>query len=276
MRDKKIGAKYSNLDCFSGIEQVEAFYQNERFSKHVHEAYVIALITQGAQRFINAGSSYVAVKDNIVLINADTMHTGEAALKEGWCYRAIYPTPEFIQKIFLDIPKWENCEPFFKQPIIMDEQLRAHFSLIFHYIDLNASKLLLESLIFTFFLRLIGQFGTKALSSENCAKSKRIYWVKDYLQTYSHLNIGLEELSELVGVNKYLLLRQFKAQYGLAPHQYQIQLRIHKAKALLASGMRAMDVAIYCGFYDQSHFTMHFKRAVGTTPTQYRLDYAIK
>jgi len=48
----------------------------------------------------------------------------------------------------------------------------------------------------------------------------------------------------------------FTADVGLPPHSYQPQLRIDHAKRLLLAGRAA-------GFFDASHFTRHFKRAVG-------------
>lgn len=35
-------------------------------------------------------------------MNADEVHTGSSAVETGWCYRAIYPTPEMIQEVSQD------------------------------------------------------------------------------------------------------------------------------------------------------------------------------
>ena len=43
--------------------------------------------------------------------------------------------------------------------------------------------------------------------------------------------------------------------------------RVEKAKALLMNSPRAFsDVALACGFADQSHFTRTFQRVVGISP----------
>jgi AraC-like DNA-binding protein len=41
---------------------------------------------------------------------------------------------------------------------------------------------------------------------------------------------------------------------------------------MLIDGAPAADVAVRCGFVDQSHFTRHFKRIAGVTPAQYALS----
>ena len=59
---------------------------------------------------------------------------------------------------------------------------------------------------------------------------------------------------------------------GLSLSAYQMQIRIDRAKKLLARGTPIARVASEMGFYDQSHFGSHFKRLVGTTPRNYRKE----
>ena len=47
------------------------------------------------------------------------------------------------------------------------------------------------------------------------------------------------------------------------------QLRIVRAKELLAAGVKPSDIAPQVGLYDQSQLNRHFRRIVGTTPAQY-------
>lgn len=55
----------------------------------------------------------------------------------------------------------------------------------------------------------------------------------------------------------------------MAPHQYLTGRRVDLARRLLLGGMRVPEVAASAGFYDQSHFSRHFKRVVGTSPGHY-------
>jgi AraC-like DNA-binding protein len=70
-------------------------------------------------------------------------------------------------------------------------------------------------------------------------------------------------------MSRFHLARGFAREFGLPPHAYQIALRVERARALLARGLRAVDVAAAVGFADQSHFARHFTRAVGVTPGRY-------
>lgn len=61
----------------------------------------------------------------------------------------------------------------------------------------------------------------------------------------------------------------FRAEVGISPHRYVCLVRIRHAQRLLRGGLPPSIVATEVGFFDQSHFGRHFKRAVGTTPSAY-------
>jgi AraC-like DNA-binding protein len=88
------------------------------------------------------------------------------------------------------------------------------------------------------------------------------------------LNVDLETLANRAGLSRFQALRAFKQRYGLPPHAYQLCLRMSHARRLLLEGVPAADVALRCGFADQSHFNRHFKRFNAVTPMQYARAHA--
>ena len=53
----------------------------------------------------------------------------------------------------------------------------------------------------------------------------------------------------------------------MAPHQWRLSFRVERAKEQLArSGASLADIAIDCGFADQSHFTRIFTKHAGCCP----------
>jgi AraC-like DNA-binding protein len=86
--------------------------------------------------------------------------------------------------------------------------------------------------------------------------------------------VPLEELAELVGMSKCHLVHLFHKEVGLPPHAYQIQLRVARARVLVAAGVPLAEVATMTGFADQSHLTRLFKRVVGVPPGQYAAQLA--
>jgi AraC-like DNA-binding protein len=79
-----------------------------------------------------------------------------------------------------------------------------------------------------------------------------------------------DDLAAAAGCSRYAATRAFTAVYGLAPSDYQRQLRLRAARALLTSGSSAAEAAATAGFADQAHLTRWFRRYYGVTPGVYR------
>jgi AraC-like DNA-binding protein len=81
--------------------------------------------------------------------------------------------------------------------------------------------------------------------------------------------LDLEMLARTTGLSRFQVIRSFKRRYGLPPQTYQLYLKIVNAQRMLRRGTPPVDVALECGFVDQSHLGRHFKRLVGMTPGEY-------
>jgi AraC-like DNA-binding protein len=121
-------------------------------------------------------------------------------------------------------------------------------------------------------LERIVRVHTKPSSIERSHRSQRalVRRVRAYLDENAATDISLTDLAQMVNASAYYLNRVFRADVGIPPHAYQTQVRIERARELLARGMPVHRVAVELGFYDQSHFTNQFKRLLGYTPSTYR------
>jgi len=72
------------------------------------------------------------------------------------------------------------------------------------------------------------------------------------------------------GCSRYAAYRAFRQAYGLAPSDYQRQLRVRAARRLLARDVPPSVAAAEAGFADQAHLTRWFRRYYGVTPGAYR------
>jgi AraC-like DNA-binding protein len=86
----------------------------------------------------------------------------------------------------------------------------------------------------------------------------------------SHGAIPIGTLASEVGWSHKHLVSQFTEQIGLTPKTLARVLRFGLAADRLASsaGGHLADIAIDCGYYDQSHFTRDFRAFAGVTPTK--------
>jgi AraC family transcriptional regulator len=94
----------------------------------------------------------------------------------------------------------------------------------------------------------------------------------DYVEEHLDSELTLDELAAVTHLSPYHFARMFKNSTGLPPHQYVIARRIERAKQLLQGrdDLSLAQVAARSGFWDQGHFTRHFKRLVGVTPKRFR------
>ncbi|MBY5835582.1 helix-turn-helix transcriptional regulator (plasmid) [Rhizobium leguminosarum] len=84
-------------------------------------------------------------------------------------------------------------------------------------------------------------------------------------------NIRLEELAGLTGLSQSHFSHAFKASTGIAPHQWQTNARLDRAKRLLVESENALTaIAAETGFADQAHFTRVFRKHVGITPANWK------
>lgn len=87
----------------------------------------------------------------------------------------------------------------------------------------------------------------------------------------THELLDLDSLAQAACLSKYHFLRLFKSAYGCTPHQFQLRLRMEKARRLLArTPMTIQAIAWQLGFEEVSSFSRQFHRQIGVYPSQYR------
>lgn len=132
-------------------------------------------------------------------------------------------------------------------------------------------RVLGESLGVALAAALLQKYGTRATVEPSSPRGDSLTphclnRVREYVE--EHLDdIGLEDLAQVARLSPFYFARCFKATTGLTPHQYLLERRLERAKELLLrSPLTPAQVALQCGFSDQSHLTRHMKRAMGVTP----------
>ena len=99
----------------------------------------------------------------------------------------------------------------------------------------------------------------------------RMRRLAEFIEEHLASDLTLQPLAEQTKLSPVYLIQAFKAAVGLAPHQYVLQRRLERAKALLQStDLSLAEVALRSGFYSQSHLSSWFRRSVGVSPAAYR------
>jgi len=120
------------------------------------------------------------------------------------------------------------------------------------------------------------RYRTRDITSiipEPCAcgrTHRRLRRITDLLHDAYGERLSIEQLATMAGMSRYAFIRAFRAATGMAPHAYQLDLRINAARRLLRDGCALTAVAHDLGFADQAHFQRAFKERVAMTPGAYR------
>src|SRR5262249_16930413 len=95
--------------------------------------------------------------------------------------------------------------------------------------------------------------------------------VTDAMTSQIDADVSLKELASVCGLWVSYFVRAFKMSAGDPPHRWMLRHRVERSKSLLRQTEATLaEVAISCGFADQSHFTRVFKSFVGVTPAAWR------
>jgi PAS domain S-box-containing protein len=92
-----------------------------------------------------------------------------------------------------------------------------------------------------------------------------------YIREHLAETLRIDAVAELCGLSVYQFEQRIKHVFQLTVGQYISKLRIDSARRMLKEKQTPIvDIALACGFSDQSAFTRQFKSTTGLTPTEYR------
>ncbi|MGN0242538.1 MAG: helix-turn-helix domain-containing protein [Lachnospiraceae bacterium] len=94
--------------------------------------------------------------------------------------------------------------------------------------------------------------------------------IRDF-KRHPEYNFSLKEYSKNHAINYHSFIRRFTNYTGISPRQYITNIRIEKAKSLLANNdFTIAEIAGFVGYQDALYFSRIFKKETGYSPSQYR------
>jgi AraC-like DNA-binding protein len=258
-------------DAETGIESLRAHFSGHAYDPHDHDDMLIGYTEQGVQRFQCHRSLHTSVPGRAILIEPGALHDGHAPEAGGFTYAMLYLPQAWVERAArrLDLPGLAGVEAAFGHTLVDDRALVNAIRQAFVAIHGNEGRLARDQTLDRLLLQLGAQLSDAPLAGDSAA-SPAITRVRDLLHERMDGNVGLDELAELAGIDRFRLTRLFLRAFGTSPHAYLVRLRLRAARRLLASGRTPAQVAAEVGFADQSHLGRWFRRAYRMTPAAYR------
>ncbi len=245
-----------------GIHLLSGRYFDYSFAPHSHDAFVVAVVS-GRMRVALRGSHYESSRDELAILRPGVVHSGDS--DGAWVIRSMDIEPTSLERVVMQMGI-ANGMPEFPSAPVRDPALVELFVRTHRIMETSRDPIERESSLLEMLAELVARHGRRSPTLPAGREPRAVWHAQEYLRANSSRNVSLQTLSEVVGLSPYYLTRAFHRQVGMPPHAYLLQLRIARAKKLLAVGVPIAQVALDCGFADQSHLYRHFKRIVGVPP----------
>jgi AraC-like DNA-binding protein len=252
------------------VEAMHAHFTSHVYHRHSHESYSFGVTETGAQAFTCRRGRHVSGPGMVMAFNPDDPHDGHAATGGGFTYRMVHIWPEF----FAGLAGAGRPLPLFRVPVLADPVIARSVRRLHTALTGPASELeRYERLTAT--TRLLVRHASGRVPAAGALAPESDPGLAARIRAHIHdagaaADLTAGDLAAAAGCSRYTAYRAFHQAYGLAPSDYQRQLRVRAARRLLSGGVPPAVAAAEAGFADQAHLTRWFRRYYGITPGAYR------
>ncbi len=136
----------------------------------------------------------------------------------------------------------------------------------------QASRLFVEQISLAMLTHLTQAYG--GLHFPEGRKGVLALWQEkratEFLAAHVNTAFSIEELAAACGLSRSYFIKAFRETFGRTPYRWLMEFRVARAKELLRSNGAIAEIAVACGFADQSHMTRVFSDIVGEAPGTWR------
>lgn len=238
------------------------FAENLELRSHYHERTCLTLVLEGG--FVETMGPYALEVDahSLLVKPAGELHHDEIYRKG---VRSMLVSLEPAHERFAEFERLvhaPNLQRHTKLTSVALEMIREHSQ------PDAFSHLALEGLV----MGLVASVGRELTRGDSRSAPSWLDKVLDFIHASPQRRITLAEVASVAGVHQAQVSRVFRRHHRSSLGSYIRKVRLeHAAEQLRCSSRSICEIALLCGFSDQSHLTNAFRREYGVTPSRYRV-----
>jgi AraC-like DNA-binding protein len=243
------------------VEVFHARMTSHVYPMHTHESWALLIVDDGMVRYDLDRHEHGALGQVITLLPPGVPHNGRAATSCGFVKRVVYLDCSQLPASFIG--------PAVDRPLLADPVLRARIHQLNNVLGQPGEEFQAESRLAFITERLRRHLCGQAAPDAQRPGASVAEDLRDLIDARFREKVTLQDASLALHAHPAHMVRAFSREFGISPHQYVTGRRVDLARGLLLDGVPPALAAAEAGFYDQSHLTRHFTRAVGTSPARY-------
>lgn len=160
------------------------------------------------------------------------------------------------------------------QPV-NDETIRHLGQTLLPYLRQERSACVVDHLLYALCGHVADRYGSRGSVRSHRAPGGLAPWqqrrARELMRESMATGVCLQEIANACRLSTSAFVKGFKKSMGIPPHQWLLMQRIDQSIELMQSPVLSLvDIALTCGFSDQSHFTRTFTQKMGVSPGAYR------
>lgn len=255
------------------------------FPLHWHECLEIISVQDGYLELEIENKKYHYGAGDIAVINPNYLHSGTQFAPETKLY-CLMAEMDLFRSRYVETVEENFINPLiegkisFRPKISGDEYLNELVRKCYRHFNSaeNGFQLMMKSLLFELMYRLFRDYV-----QENHMDPKkrfvplareRVNIILNYVDEHYAEKIRLEDLVDVVHINKYYICKIFQQCTGKTLLNYVNAVRVQKAvEKLIATNDSVTQIAFAVGFQDINYFSRIFKSIMKVSPTDIRKKY---
>jgi AraC-like DNA-binding protein len=127
--------------------------------------------------------------------------------------------------------------------------------------------------LLTIFAQHLSMLSNQVVVQQENAEPPVITRAKEFIQEHQTENLRLGHVAKACNTSTFYFCKMFKKVTGINFTDYLSRVRIEKSKNLLLNpNLRVSEIAFEVGFQSLTHFNRVFKKILGQSPTEYRVQ----